>query len=506
MGGYIKERSNAYGSGGTIFNSAFRAANPYTNTVNAAQNPLSFSTGGLLGGSSGVATFDTGGAGIKDTSLTGGLSNQNNSYALIAIAAYFGYSSFSEWAAAEPAAAAAASETAAAGGGTEAAAGAAVAAGGTAASPSAPAASDGVPVSSSTTMTTTNPVTGATQASGTGTFGTGSTGAVTSNAGSFDALGNWASSPSGIGTLANLGAGYLQGQSAQKANEQQAAAQLEAARIAAEAAKFRPVGVTTGFGASQFGYDRNGRLVSAGYQLTPEMKRQRDLLIAQSGGMLDQAAGAQQATAPMGQAAQSMFNLGQGYLGTSPQEQAAKYMAEQQALLSTGRERDMAALQNRLVQQGRLGLATGGTGMMGAANPELEAFYNAQRQQDLGLAAQATQGGMDYAKFGAGMVGMGGTTLQDMYRTQAGAYDPYRTALTGATTVEGLGQGAMDIGTSIGGQVSTAGANAGRFLTGGQQSAASYQTAAQSYNPYASLLGGVGQSMNQYSDQNKWSY
>ena len=37
-------------------------------------------------------------------------------------------------------------------------------------------------------------------------------------------------------------------------------AQLQAARLAAEEARFRPVGVTTRFGQSQFGYDPSGRV------------------------------------------------------------------------------------------------------------------------------------------------------------------------------------------------------------------------------------------------------
>jgi hypothetical protein len=229
------------------------------------------------------------------------------------------------------------------------------------------------------------------------------------------------------------------------------------------------------------------------------MKAQQDKLMGISEGALTQYQGAQAATAPMGQAAQSMMTMGQGYLSTSPQEQAAKYMAEQQALLGTGRERELASLENRLLQQGRLGMATGGTstGMM-AANPELEAWYNAKRQQDLGLAAQATQGGMDYAKFGAGMVGSGGDMLKQMYGTQQAAYSPYQTALGGAGYVEGLGQQAMEQGINIGAKGTAATAQSGMLLGQGMQNAAATQFKADATSPWATMLSGAGSALQQY--------
>lgn len=297
--------------------------------------------------------------------------------------------------------------------------------------------------------------------------------------------------------------GMLQQQAARDAAATQAQAQIRAAQIAADAAKFRPVGVTTRFGASRFGYDPvTGNVTSAGYALSPEMKAQQDKLMGVSENMLSQYQGAQAATAPMGEAAQRMMTLGQGYLATSPQEQAAKYLAEQQALLATGRERELSSLENRLLQQGRLGMATGGTstGMM-AANPELEAWYNAKRQQDLALAAQATQGGMDYAKFGAGMVGGGGDMLKGMYGTQQAAYAPYQTALGGAGYIEGLGQQAMEQGINIGAKGTAATAQSGMLLGQGMQNAAATQYKADATSPWGALLSGAGSAMQPMQQQ-----
>ena len=301
-----------------------------------------------------------------------------------------------------------------------------------------------------------------------------------------------------LGTGANLLGGYLQNKQYAESSKTLADAQVEAARIAADAAKFRPVGVSTRFGSSKFDYDANGNLKSAGYTVDPEIRAQQDQLMDASGGLLNQFTGSQAATAPMGAAGARAMQLGQGYLATDPATQAQKYMAEQQALLATGRERDFSTLQNKLAQQGRLGLATGGTstGMM-AANPEMEAYYNAIRQQDLGLASQATQGGMDYAKFGAGMVGTGGDLLKSMYGVQSAAYNPYNTALGGAAYIEGLGQQPMDMGINIGAKGTAANAQSGMLMAQGMQNAAQTMAPSNANSNWANLLGGIGNYLTQ---------
>ena len=309
----------------------------------------------------------------------------------------------------------------------------------------------------------------------------------------------------GLGSLLGMGAnaagGYLQGEASLEAAKKFADAQTQAAQIAADAAKFRPVGVMSRFGSSQFATDANGNLVAAGYTLNPETAAMQNVLMQQAGNYLDQYKGAQAATAPMGQAAQSMMTLGNQYLGTSPQAQAQKYMQEQQALLASGRATDMATLQAQLQAQGRGGLAVGGDAGMLAANPEMNAYYNSLRQQDLGLAAQATQGGMDYAKFGAGMVGGGGDMLSSMYGTQSKALDPYNTALGGATYLEGLGQQTMDQGINIGAKGTAANAQSGLLLSQGVQNSASAMQQANQYSPWGNLLSGFGNAMTQQYGQ-----
>jgi len=301
--------------------------------------------------------------------------------------------------------------------------------------------------------------------------------------------------------------GFLSGQSATNAARTAADSYVEAAKIAADAAKFRPVGVTTNFGSSRFTYGPDGNLASAGYSLSPQIQAQQDSLMGVSNNALTQYTNAQNATAPMGQTAQTLFGLGQGYLGTTPQEQAARYMEEQQALLAPYRERDFANLETRLLSQGRLGLATGATSTgLGAANPEMEAFYNAQRMQDLKLASEATKGGMDYTRFGAGLVGTGGDLLNSMYQTQTNAYTPYRTAIGGASMLEGLGQNAMDLGINIGAKGTAANAQSGQLLSQGMERAAQTMLPANSYSPWGALLSGAGTALQNYQNTNQQQY
>ena len=316
-----------------------------------------------------------------------------------------------------------------------------------------------------------------------------------------NALGSGASGLLSAGL--NAAGGYLSSQQASDAAKTAANAQIAAAKIAADAAKFRPVGVTTNFGSSKFGFDANGYLSSAGYTLSPELQAQQNKLMATAPGLLSQFTNSQATTAPMGTAASSMMNLGNQYLTTSPQAQAAKYMAEQQALLAPSNQRDMADLQARLLSQGRLGVATGATtDGMRAANPELEAYYNALNMQNRNLAASATQGGMDYAKFGSGMVGSGGDMLNGMYQTQANSYVPYNTAVGGAQMLEGLGQNALTMGMNMGSTATAANANSGQLLASGMNNAAQTMQPANAQSNWGTLLSGAGNSLANYTANN----
>ena len=165
-----------------------------------------------------------------------------------------------------------------------------------------------------------------------------------------------------------------------------AQAQLAAARLAAEEARFRPVGVTTRFGQSNFTTDAAGRVSGAGYTLSPELKAYQDRIMGLTGQGLTEAEAAQGRYAPLTGAASGLFNLGAGYLAQSPEQAAAQYMQRQQDLLAPSRERQYAGLQNQLFQTGRGGLAVGvgtqvgdGLGVGHGGNPLLAAHVFDER-------------------------------------------------------------------------------------------------------------------------------
>lgn len=327
--------------------------------------------------------------------------------------------------------------------------------------------------------------------------------------------GNWWDSvpsflSSGAGALlsggAQLAGGLLSGNAAKGAVQTSADAQLQAARIAADAAKFRPVGVTTNFGSSNFGYDTNGNINSAGYSLSPQLKSQQNTLMGASNPLLSQFTGAQAATAPMGQAANTMMGLGNSYLSTTPQQQAQQYMNEQQALLAAPRANELAGIRERLNALGRGGLAIGGNAGEMATNPEYAAYYNALRQQDLELASKATQAGMDYAKFGGNMVSAGGSMLNSMYGTQSAAFNPYNTALGGAADIEKLGQNAMDTGINIGAKGTAANAQSGLLLANGMTNAAQTMQPANAYSPLGTGLMNIGNTLGQYGQSGQYRF
>jgi len=287
--------------------------------------------------------------------------------------------------------------------------------------------------------------------------------------------------------------GYLQGKSAERAARTQANAQLEAGRLAAEEARFLPVGVTTRFGSSQFQTDPSGRLSGASYELSPELKAYQDRFRALSGGALSDAERARSQYAPLTGAASSLYGLGEQYLAESPEQVAAKYMSRQQDLLAPSRERQMSQLQNQLFQQGRGGLSVGATGArpsgaagLGATTPEMEAYYNAIAQQDAQLATQAQQAGQEQLKFGAGLFGVG-SNLLDQYQTgQVGALRPFEAYFGQEKAIEGLGQQPLDIGINIGAKgMSPSAANA---LFAGGTNAAGTMAGANAYNPLATAL------------------
>lgn len=302
--------------------------------------------------------------------------------------------------------------------------------------------------------------------------------------------------PSAIQGLLSAGGSYLQSSSAKDAAQTQADAQIRAAQIAADAAKFRPVGVTTRFGSSNFQTDAAGNVIGAGYTPSPEILGYQNRLSTLANQGLTGAEGAQAAYAPLTGAAQNLFSLGQGYLNKSPEEVAADYITKQQALLAPSQENQLAMLQNKLQQQGRGGLSVAQGGGMGATTPEMQAYYNSIAQSNLVLAAQADQEARNRITYGAGLFDTGANLQGRYYTGQTAALAPFTNTMDVTTGLENLAQQPMTLGTQIGAKTTAGAAQAGMLTGQGITSAANTMAPANAYSLGGNVLAGVAGSPN----------
>jgi hypothetical protein len=259
---------------------------------------------------------------------------------------------------------------------------------------------------------------------------------------------------------ATLGGSYLAGKSAEKAANTGANAQLQAGREATSASAFRPIGLTTRFGSSNFtmGTDQYGNpiVTEAGYTPSAEITDLQNRLSALYKDSFGQAEQAQALGAPMGVAGQGLFNLGQQYLAQSPEQARQQYIAEQQNLLRAPRMEEEQRLAASVFGRGRSGLNVGAAGQ-----PELAALANARRQQDLALAAQAEQAAQQRLGFGAGLFSTGGALIGNQYALQNQALAPFLTQFGAQQGLEQAALQPLEIGANLGGRnVNTAGANA----------------------------------------------
>jgi hypothetical protein len=296
-----------------------------------------------------------------------------------------------------------------------------------------------------------------------------------------------------IGQAVNAVANVFTGANSTKAAGEQAAA---AQRAAATGAAFRPVGMTTRFGSSEFTREIDPTtglpyISGASYTAAPELEAVQNLLFNQFGGGAEFAQTQAEQLQALSPAARQLFDLGQQYLAISPEQAAQDYMRTQQAALAPGREQQYGTLQNRLFQTGRGGLATGGTaaGGMQQTNPELAAYYNALAQQDLQLAAGAEQAARDRIAFGSGLFGTGAGLLSTQATGMAGAYAPLQTNLDVSTQVENMAMQPYNLGIQLG-QAQQPGQQAGvAALTQAAQTQYGATAAANAAN--AQFWGGV---------------
>lgn len=284
--------------------------------------------------------------------------------------------------------------------------------------------------------------------------------------------------------------GLISGGKASDAAAAQAQANREAALRASQMAQFRPIGITTGFGSSNFSVNDLGQVTSAGYTLSPELQAIQKGLITGAGEY--DPTKFQGLIAPLSTGVSSLFNLGQGYLAENPQDVAQRFVTQQQALIAPSREREFGRLLSRNYATGRGGLGVQtGTGTA-PANPALQAYFNAIAQQDLELAAKGQQAGMEQVRFGTGLLSSGTELGRQIPSLYSSSFLPIQTQLELANVIEGYGRQPFNLSLELARAQSGANAPAASAYQGGMNTAAANQFRADSYSPLGSFLSGAG--------------
>ena len=305
-----------------------------------------------------------------------------------------------------------------------------------------------------------------------------------------------------VGSVLGTVGGLISGGKAADAAKGSAESLRNAANLSYGRAQFNPIGIKTNLGQSNFTMGPDGQLTSAGYSLSPELQAIQNRVIGGAGQYDPTQVG--QAAQPLYGGAQSLFNLGQQYLATSPEQAAQDYMTQQRNLLAPGYEQALSGVRNQQFQTGRTGLAVGGTsagyngvgspGLL-ATNPEMQALYNAKAKQDADIAAKADLYGQQRAQFGAGLFGSGGTLLGQVPALTSAGYSPLTTQLGLANTIESYGQQPFTLGQNLATSQSNANVNAGQLYMQPQAAAANAYAQYQGYSPIGTALSGAGQAI-----------
>jgi len=296
------------------------------------------------------------------------------------------------------------------------------------------------------------------------------------------------------GPLLSIGGGLISGGKGADAARGQAESLRAAGIRASEMAQFRPIGLRTGFGTSNFRVNELGQVEEAGYELTPELQALRNRFTTGATGY--DPTRLQQLTEPVYGATESLFNLGGSYLGANPQEVAAKYISDRQGLLQPSRAAEFGRIQARNYATGRGGLGVN-TGTGGApSNPALQAYYNSIFQQDKQLAAEADQAAMDRIRFGGELYGAGGKLASGIPTLFSGSFLPIETQLNLAKSIESLGQNPYQMSLDLAAAQAGAGARAGQLYLQPQEAAANAYSRYQGYSPLGTAMSGLGSSIS----------
>ena len=287
--------------------------------------------------------------------------------------------------------------------------------------------------------------------------------------------------------------GLISGSKGADAAKGQAEALRAAGIRSSSMAQFRPIGLRTGFGGSNFQVNDLGQVTEAGYTLDPQLEALRNRFTSGATGY--DPTRVQQLTEPIYGGVSSLFNLGGDYLGANPQEVAAKYIADRQGLLQPSRAAEFGRINARNYATGRGGLGVQtGTGTA-PTNPALQAYYNSIFQQDKALAAEADTEAMNRIRFGGELYGAGGKLAAGIPSLFSGSFLPISTQLELAKSVESLGQQPYQMSLDLANAQAGAGARAGQLYMSPQQAAAQSYSQYQGYSPFGTALSGLGGAM-----------
>jgi hypothetical protein len=250
-------------------------------------------------------------------------------------------------------------------------------------------------------------------------------------------------------TIGALGLGLLGNQASNSAAKDAAAAQLEAAKIASDAAAFKPYSVTTGLGTSYFDPEAQ----TAGYTLDPALAAWRDQMMMAAG-----------------QAMPTSFDT---------TANAQQYYDEMQSMMAPSRQAENLQMQQDLFGSGRLGMRLAGEGAgagTGMVQPDVFGLNQARSQADQALAQQARAQAQ--------------TELDQSIARGTGLFQ------TGVG-IEQLGLTPLELGGTFGGYGSTAGSTQANALLQGGLGAAQANLAAGLGS--SNMLGQLGLGLMKYN-------
>lgn len=281
--------------------------------------------------------------------------------------------------------------------------------------------------------------------------------------------------------------GLLGASGSKSAARTQANAQLEAARLQAEAAKLKNAYMSGGFGTGQLTVDSSGA-PTASYTLAPQLQQMRDLLYGQSFAGMPSS----DTTGFYNQMQQQAQQRALDAMGMSPTDAAAKEYGTIQGLLSPQRAREQASLAQNLFKSGRMGAGTSYGAGSGYINPQQYSYMKALEEQNtqLGLTAldrarqQQTSDIQNYYN----LAGQAPASLANLYSTQASLFGK-------GADIERLGMAPLDYISGLQGRATQASASAGNALAQGMANASSFQAAGQQAYPQAisSMFNTLGQ-------------